>query len=69
MSDKASQSDDLVSAPLDAAQARAKCEEAAAMIILKHEPGGLWQWLDDKRLRVYKANGDALLTLQIEALQ
>lgn len=61
--------DDLVSAPLSADAARGKCEEAAAMLIGKHAVGGHWQWLDDKRLRVYHANGDAFLTLSIEALQ
>lgn len=61
--------DDLVSEPLNAEQARAKCEEAAATILSKHAIGGHWQWLDEKRLRVYKANGDAFMTLVIEALQ
>lgn len=49
--------------------ARAKCEEAAAMAISKHVPGGHWQWLDDTHLRVYKADGDAFITLTIEGLQ
>lgn len=60
-------SDDLVSQPMDVAEARAKCEEAAATILKRH--GGWMTWLDDKRLRVYKPNGDAFATLHIEALQ
>lgn len=60
---------DLVSDPLDAAQARAKCEEAAATILAKHAPGGRWQWVDERSLRVFHANGSAFLTLHIETLQ
>lgn len=62
-------SNDLVSEPLSAEAARGKCEEAAAMIISKHAPGGHWQWLDAYQLRVYTAKGDAFLTLHIETLQ
>lgn len=61
--------DDLVSEPLDAAQARQKCEAAATMMVERHVFGGRWAWIDDRRLRVYRANGDAFLTLYIESLQ
>ena len=61
--------DDLVSSPLDAEQARDKCQEAADMIVEKHVVGGFWHWIDSTRLRVYKADGQPFLTLHIEALQ
>lgn len=60
---------DLVSEPLDAEKARAKCVEAAEMIIDKHAPGGFYHWIDGDRLRVYRRDGAAFLTLKIEALQ
>ena len=62
--------DQLVSGPLNTrAEARAKCVEAAEMIIAKHAPGGFYHWVGLDRVRVYKANGDSFLTLEIEALQ
>lgn len=50
-------------------EARAKCVDAANMIVAKHVPGGFWRWLDSDHLRVYKAGGEPLLTLKIEAMQ
>lgn len=58
-----------LSGPLDAEEAKAKCVEAAEMLVSKHAPGGFWHWIGSDRIRIYKANGAPLLTLQIEALQ
>jgi hypothetical protein len=57
----------LVSKPLSAEAARAKCEEAADVIVARK--GGHWDWLDDRRLRVYEPNGDPFATLHLESLQ
>jgi hypothetical protein len=62
-----SDDDQPVSQPLSANEARAKCEHAADMIVNKH--GGYWKWIGARHLRVFKDNGDAFLTLHIEALQ
>jgi hypothetical protein len=60
----------IASGPLNTKEeVRAKCIEAAEMIIAKHAPGGFWHWLGNERIRVYKANGESMLTLEIEALQ
>lgn len=69
MSDHNRSDETVVSKPLAEAEARVKCEEAAAMLIEKHVPGGLWQWIDKYRLRVYMPNGDAFMTLSLESLQ
>jgi hypothetical protein len=59
----------FVSKPLDVKQARAKCEEAAEMLLDKYAPGGDWRWIDDRRLCVYTALGNPFATLHIEDLQ
>lgn len=58
-----------VSQPLSREQARAKCEEAAEMLLDKHAPDGDWEWIDDKRLCVYNAAGAPFATLHMEELQ
>ena len=57
-----------VSAPLDEAAARERCEEAADMLVHKHAHGGSWRWTDARTLCVYRADGAAFATLNIEAL-
>lgn len=59
--------DDLVSAPLSARDARAKCEEAANIIIARY--GGSWEWLNGTHLRVWTVDGAPFMTLKIEAIQ
>lgn len=48
-------------------------EEAAQSLVHKHYARtgtwATWQWLDDKSLRIWNADGSPMMTLHVESVQ